>query len=106
MVRVHYIPSSFADVDPGPFNIAISGEPVQVRGFGCWSGIGGSWHPNAPLDINPSGPATITVTHSGVITPSVTTTSYTPDGRSYFELPLDPVTVPPYLVRVAAPESM
>lgn len=105
-VRVRCFPSPFTAVDIGPFNLVISGEPVSVRGFGCWSGMTGRWHPNAAEQIWPTGPATVTVTHTGIATPSVANTVVTQNGRTWFELPLDPVSVPPYLVRVEEPGHM
>ncbi len=106
LVRLQYIPSPFTAVDIGPFSIGVGTAQVQLIGVGCWSGMAGLWNPSAPLDINGAHPATVTVTHSGVFTPSVANTFLTSNGRSYFELPLDPVTVPPYLVRVDKPGHM
>ena len=105
-IRIHFIPSQYTAADLGPFSIAVSPVLVSLPGVGCWSGMVGTWNPAAPLDISEANPATVTVTHTGFFNPSATNTTLSSNGRTYFELPLDPVTVPPYLVRVDKPGYM
>ncbi|MEI7908342.1 MAG: hypothetical protein WCK77_01770 [Verrucomicrobiota bacterium] len=104
MVRVRFIP---APIDIGPyFGIAIAeGGGATIAGVGCWSGLVGQWSPYGPDVIAGALPATITVTHSGPLSPSSTTTINNNAG-GYFELPVDPTSVPPYLVRVDKPGFM
>ncbi len=96
---VRYVPSPYSGNSFDVLEMAVANpNPFTVAGVGCWSGSVVSWHPNDPSSFQPGHQSTVTVTHSGPLSPNLATTTATAGG--FFEMPLDPNTVPPYLVRV------
>jgi hypothetical protein len=103
LVLIRLIPSG---ITPVRLPIGWQMDPeVSIFGVGCWSGLVGEWSPYGPDVVNGTHPATITVKHSGPLSPSSTTTINNSSG-GYFELPVDPTSVPPYLIRVDKPGYM
>lgn len=98
LVLVQLLPTGIKNVGPP------KGWQLDIAGVGCWAGVVAEWSPYGPNVVVGTEPATVIVKHAGPLSPSTASTIMGRGG--YFEMPVDPTGVPPYLVRAEKPGYM